>query len=38
MENKSDENLIIMKEAIEAKKQDMKSNKQDYDEIMMPFT
>ena len=35
MENKSDNQFIIMKGAIEANKQDMKSNKQDSDEKMM---
>ena len=32
MENNSDEQFIIMQAAIEANKQDMKSNKQDSDE------
>ena len=34
MDNKSDEQFIIMKAAIEDNKQEMKSNKQDYDEKM----
>ena len=35
MDNNYDENFIIMKATIEANKQEMKSNKQDYDYKMM---
>ena len=38
MDNKSDELFIIMQYSIEAKKQDMRDNKQDSDEKMKKFT
>ena len=38
MDNKSDENFIIIQAAIESNKQDMKSNKQYSDEKMMNLT
>ena len=38
MDNKSDEQFIIMQAAIEANKQQMKNNKQDSDEKMMKLT
>ena len=38
MDNKSDEQFIIMKVTIEANKQDIKDNKQDSDEKMMKLT
>ena len=38
MDNKSDIKFIIMQAAIEADKQEMKANNQDYDEKMTKFT
>ena len=38
MENKSDENLIIMQAAIESNKQEVRANKQYYDEKMIKST
>ena len=38
MDKKSDEQFIIMQVEIEAKKQEMKSNKKDSDEKMMKLT
>ena len=38
MENKSDEQFIIMQAAIEDNKQETKSNKKDSDEKIMQFT
>ena len=38
MENRSDEKFIIMQATIESNKQEMRSNKQDYDEKMTQFT
>ena len=38
MDNKSDEQFIIMQAAIESNKQDMKPNKQDYEEKIMKLT
>ena len=38
MDNKSDEQFIIMQATIEANNQDMKSNKQDSDEKTMNIT
>ena len=38
MENKSDEQFVTMQAAIEANKQYMRSNKQDYDDKMKKST
>ena len=38
MENKSDEQVIIIQATIESNMQDMKSNKQDSNEKMTKFT
>ena len=38
MDKKSDEQFIIIKSAIKANKQDMKSNKKDSDNKMMKLT
>ena len=38
IDNKSDEQFIIMQAAIESNKQDMKPNKQDYEEKIMKLT
>ena len=38
MDNKSDEQFIILQSTIESNKQDMKSNKQESDEKMMNLT
>ena len=38
MDNKSDEQFIITKASIEANKQEIKANKQGYDEKMIKLT
>ena len=38
MDNKTDEQFIIMQATIEENKQDMKSNEQDYDKKRMNLT
>ena len=38
MDNKSDEQFIVMQATIESNKQDMKYNKQEYDDKKMKFT
>ena len=38
MDSKSEEQFIVMQDIIEANKEEMKSNKQDYDEKIMNLT